>query len=124
PTRPQSLRGRRTTGRAASEVGASASTDRLVARAADRANQAPPAELLAQLRDVDVHGAGAAGERHSPDPVEQALAREHEAGVLREVREQVELLRGQLDRRAVDGDRAARALDGDVSEPHGLVRGA
>ena len=56
------------------------------------------AELAPQLRDVDVDGARAAGVGHPPDEVEQLLAREHDAGMLEEAREQVELLARQLDR--------------------------
>ena len=51
---------------------------------------------------MHVHGAGAAGIRHAPDEVEQALAREDDAGMLQEAGEEVELLARQLDHRARD----------------------
>ena len=51
-----------------------------------------------------------------PDPVEQLVARDDDAGVLEQVREQVELLAGQLDGLARDGDLARLRIDDDVAE--------
>src|SRR5262245_2083696 len=56
--------------------------DGLVAGAADLANQVGPAELAAQLSDVDVDGSRAAGVVVAPHPLEQQVAREHGAAVL------------------------------------------
>ena len=75
-----------------------------------------PAELPAQLRDVDVDGARAARVAHAPDAVEQLVARDDDAGVLEQVREQVELLAGQLDGLARDADLARLRVEGDVAD--------
>ena len=47
----------------------------------------------------------------APDAAHQLVAPEHAAGVPGEEREEVELLRGELDVGAVDHDTAARRLD-------------
>src|SRR4051812_48265064 len=75
------------------------SRNELVAGAAHRPDPLRVAELAPQLRDVHVHGAGAAGIRHAPDEIEQALAGEDDARVLEEAGEKVELLARQLDLR-------------------------
>jgi hypothetical protein len=51
---------------------------------------------------VHVDGACAAGIGHAPHEIEQALAGEHDAGMLEEACEQVELLRRELDLGAGD----------------------
>src|SRR5439155_25815760 len=91
----------------------------LVPGAADGADQPRPAELAAELPDVDVDRARAAGIREAPDPVEEAVAREDDSHRLDEVSEQVELLRGQLDRAVADRDLAPVDVDDDVAEPKG-----
>src|SRR5690348_2478497 len=58
------------------------------------------AELAPQLCDVHVDGARPAGIRHAPDEIEQALAREDDAGMLEKAGEEVELLARELDLRA------------------------
>ena len=85
-----------------------------------------PAELATELRDVDVDRARAARVAHPPDPVEQLVARDHDAGVLDQVGEQVELLAGQLDRRAGDRHLARLRIERDVAELEhlGARRGA
>src|SRR5581483_8162957 len=96
--------------------------EELVAGSSHGADRLGSAELAPELCDVDVDRARAAGVRHAPYEVEQPLPREHDAGMLEEAREQVELLRRQLDRVAVDGDVARVATEDD--RPHGeqLVR--
>src|SRR5918996_3139280 len=54
-------------------------------------------ELPPELTDVDVDGSRVAREGVAPDPLEQLVAGEHEAVVVEELPEQVELLRRQLD---------------------------
>src|SRR4051812_46479584 len=71
--------------------------DGLVPGAPHGADQLRRPELAAQLRDVDVHGARPARVGEAPHLVEQALARENDAGVLDERDEEIELLRRQLD---------------------------
>ena len=72
--------------------------------------------LRRSWRDVHVDGPRAAGVAHAPDAVEQPVAREHDAGVLEQAGEEVELLRRQLDRLAADGHLAAVDVDDDVAE--------
>src|ERR1700688_359549 len=79
-------------------------SEELVPGPAHGTNGLRVAELAAQLRDVDVHRPRAARVRHPPDEVEQPLAGEHDAGMLEEAREQVELLARQVDRGSVDRD--------------------
>src|SRR5262249_23990213 len=52
----------------------------------------------------------------APNAVEQLVAREERAGIPEEVREQVELLRGQLDGLAGDRDLVGLAVEDDVAE--------
>src|SRR5581483_8689676 len=101
-----------------------ASLDQLVAGAADGADALRVVELAPQLRDVHVHGAGAARVGHAPDEVEQPLAREHDPRVLEEAREQVELLARQLDRLAAHRHLARVAAEDDVPRREDDVLGA
>ena len=55
------------------------------------------AELLAQLRDVDLDRAGLAGRDEPPHGLEQLVAGDHLPGVAEQVLEQIELALGQLD---------------------------
>src|SRR6266576_1610311 len=55
------------------------------------------AELSSQLPNVDVHGAGVAGERVTPDPLEELVPREHEPTVIEQLPQQIELLGSELD---------------------------
>src|SRR3954451_21189692 len=68
-----------------------------VADAADGADRAVGAELAAQLRDVHVDGPAADGALVAPHLAEQLLPLEHATGAAHQMREQVELGRGQLD---------------------------
>ena len=67
------------------------------------------AELLAQLRDVDLDRARLAGRAEAPHRLQQLIARDHLAGVAQQVLEQVELALGELDLRAVDAHLAGAA---------------
>src|SRR5215470_7032075 len=69
----------------------------LVADPPDGDDRRRVAELAPQLPHVDVDRAGVAGERVAPDALEQLVARQHEAAVVEQLPEQVELLRGELD---------------------------
>src|SRR5919197_3154232 len=76
--------------------------DGLVPGAANGPDQLGLAELAAQLGDVDVDRASAPGVGHSPDLVEQLVAADHDARIFQQHRQQVELLRRQIDATAVD----------------------
>src|SRR5918997_3131807 len=65
----------------------------LVADAPHRRHGAALAELSAQLAHVHVHRARVAGERVSPDALEQLVARQDEPAMVEQLPEQVELLR-------------------------------
>src|SRR5207244_11883947 len=93
----------------------------LVPRAADGSDQLGPAELAPELRDVDVDRPRPAVVRHPPNAVEQLLAREHDPVVLDEPREEVELLRGQVDGLAPDLHLARVAPELDVADAEGLL---
>ena len=71
----------------------------------------PGAQLLPHLGDVDVDRSRATGELDPPDAVEQPLPGHHEAGVVEQEREQVELLARQLYRTAGDRNRPPAALE-------------
>src|SRR5215210_8519073 len=53
-------------------------------------------ELPSQLAYMNVHGPRITGERVAPDSLEQLVAREHEAAMVEQLPEQVELLRREL----------------------------
>src|ERR671922_2992536 len=90
--------------------------DGLVPGAANRADQLGLAELAPQLGDVDVDRSCAPGVRHAPDLVEQLVAADHDARVLEQHRQQVELLGRQLDGMPVDGDLTGVAVQDHVVE--------
>ena len=66
---------------------------------------------------MDVDRPRVAGERVAPDPLEQLVAREHEATVVEQLPEQVELLRRELDLRVADPRLAAAGVDDEVAVP-------
>src|SRR5262249_50093087 len=72
-------------------------------------------ELAAQLADVHVDGARVAGERVAPHPLEQLVAREHEAAVVEQLPEQVELLRRELYLLAVHARLAPAGVDFEIA---------
>src|SRR3990167_560311 len=85
----------------------------LVARTAHGEDQLRPhrvgLELVAQAVDVGGDGVFVAVVAVAPDGVEQLRAREHVARVRREVQQQVELQRGELDRLAAVAHQIGRA---------------
>src|SRR5262245_27814156 len=87
----------------------------LVAHAPDRDDRRRVPELAAQLADVNVHRAGVAGEGVAPDALEQLVAREHEAAVVEQLPEQVELLRRELDLLVADAHLAPPGVDRQVA---------
>src|SRR5579884_1132265 len=98
--------------------------DELVAGPAHRPDALGVSQLAPQLRDVHVDGARAAGIRHAPDEIEQALAREDDAGMLEEARQEVELLARELDRLACHRVLVGVAAQHDVARGEHLVLGA
>src|SRR5205823_5093771 len=95
--------------------------DGLVPGPAQRPDQIRAVELAAYLGDVHVDGAGAARVLLPPDALEQEVTRDDDARVGHEVREQVELLRGQVDGLARDGDVVRFAVEDDVAEGDGSL---
>ena len=87
----------------------------LVPDAPDGHDRRGVAELAAELADVDVDGARVAGEGVAPDALEQLVAREHEAAVVEQLPEQVELLRRELDLLLADAHLAAAGVDRQVA---------
>src|SRR5262245_3910032 len=83
----------------------------LVAGAPHGLDGAGVPELAAQLAHVDVDGAAVAEEGEAPDTLEQLLAGEHEAAVLDQRHQEVELLGRERDRLAGDEDLAPADLD-------------
>src|SRR5215218_3866394 len=105
-----------------SETGTSLRGGRRVARGADLVADAPDrddrrrvSQLAAELPHVDVHRAGIAGERVPPDALEQLVARQHEAAVVEQLPEQVELLRRELDLLVAHLALAAAGVDREVA---------
>lgn len=80
------------------------------------------AELAAHLRDVNVDRAGLAVEVVAPDALQQLFPRHHNAFVLGQSPEQVELLGAKRDRLAVDGGLAPLPVDSERSRTHDAVR--
>src|SRR5207245_2180718 len=95
----------------------------LVPRAADGSDQGRAAELAPELSDVDVDRSSPAVVGHAPDAVEGRLTGEHDAVALDEPREQVELLRGQLDGLPRDLHLARVAPELDVADLERLLGG-
>src|SRR6195952_5280884 len=85
----------------------------LVADTPDGHDRARLADLAPELAHVHVDRARVARECVPPDALEQLVAREHEAAVIEQLPEEVELLRRQLDRRALDGELAPACVDRD-----------
>src|SRR6266516_7940481 len=98
--------------------------DSLVSGSTNGVDQLGPAELAAELRDVHVDGPGSAGVGHPPDPIEQLVTADHYARILEQGREQVEFLRRQLDRLAVDRNLARVPVQNDVVQREHLFRAA
>jgi len=95
----------------------------LVADAPHRDDRSCLTELAAHLPDVDVDRARVAGERVAPDPLEELVAREHDAAVVEQLPEEVELLRGELHLDTVDGHFAASGIDDQVAVDDPLALG-
>src|SRR5262245_29952776 len=114
--RPRRLRAPTRRSRAAGASGASSCLEQPVAHAANGLDDVRPVELLAQLRNVNVDGAGSARKRDPPDFLEQPVARHDATCVPRELREELELERAQLDRGAVNRDGAAAKVDAQLAE--------
>src|SRR5581483_1695713 len=80
------------------------------------------AQLLADLGDVDVDGAGVAVPAVAPDAVEDLLAGQGPAPVLGQVAEQLELLAGHVDHGAVGRHLAAAEVDHGAADLDDLGR--
>jgi len=103
PARSGSVRG--------GERGA-AGRDQPVSDAADGLDGRPVvAQLLPQLRDMDIDGPRLAREVRPPDVLQEAIAGQDDPGVARERGKQVELARPQLEAALADRGLAAPAVD-------------
>src|SRR5437868_8038467 len=89
----------------------------LVAHAPHGDDRRRVAELAAELAHVYVDRARVAGERVSPDALEQLVAGEHEPAVVEQLPEQIELLRCELDLRLADLRLAPARVDDEVAVP-------
>src|SRR6185437_14028135 len=78
-------------------------------------------DLLAQAADVDGDGAGVTKVADVPDGVEELLPREDLARVSREEEQQLELLGGEIQRRAVALDTAQARVNGQRAEVDRIV---
>src|SRR5262245_11141065 len=72
-------------------------------------------ELPPELADVHVDGSGVARERVAPHALEQLVTREHEAAVVEELPQQVELLRCELDLLLSDANLAPAGVDHELA---------
>src|SRR5690349_340919 len=72
-------------------------------------------ELAPDLPDVNVDGPGVAGERVTPDPLQELVASQHDAAMVEKLPEQVELLRRQLDLLVADVDLAPAGINVQVA---------
>src|SRR6266571_1413327 len=80
-------------------------------------------DLLAQLPDIDTHGAAVA--EVAPDQLEEVITAEHLTRVLDEQREDRELLRRELNRAPVDDRLVRREVDLQPAKPmNRTLRGA
>ena len=81
----------------------------------NRDDELPPPrvglELLAERRDVDIHGARHRRRVVAPHLVKQLVAREHSAAVLDQMAQELEFEPGQLDRPAVARDLRPARVD-------------
>src|SRR5881275_2131610 len=89
-----------------------------VAEAADGGEQPRPVQLRAQLRQVDVEGAGDREVRVAPDLVHQLLPADRGAGAGGEHRQDLELLGGEADVVPRHEDAAGAEVDLDVLDAH------
>src|SRR5215218_10692244 len=80
------------------------------------------AELAPQLPHVHVHRTRVTREGVAPDALEQLVAREHEAAMVEELPEQVELLRRQLDLLVADLHLATSGVDAEIAVPESRAR--
>jgi hypothetical protein len=80
------------------------------------------AQLAAQARDVDVHGAAVADVVVAPHVGHQLLARVHLVGAQNEMGQQLELKVGEVEFPAVDASATCRAVSTWMPSP--AVRGA
>src|SRR5947209_9015713 len=87
----------------------------LVADAPDRDDGTGIADLAAQLAHVHIDGSRVAREGVAPDLLEQLIPGQHQAPVLEEGPEQVELLGRELHLLAVDRQLTAAGVDLDVA---------
>src|SRR6266536_1069390 len=90
----------------------------LVAHTPYGGNRAVVAELAPELAHVNVHCAGVAREGVAPHPLEQLVAREHEAAVVEQLPQEVELLGGELDVVARHRHLAAAGVDAQLAVLH------
>src|SRR6476646_10581878 len=94
-----------------------ASELRRIARRSEEVAKSPDglddvdAELLANAPDEDFDGVGITIEVLVVEMLDQLAARHHAAGMVHEIREQTILVRGELDRVAVDGDAAGASVE-------------
>src|SRR6476660_5172567 len=83
----------------------------LVPDAPDGGNRALVTELAAKLAHVHVHRARIPRKRVTPDALKQLIAGQHQAAVVEQLPQQVELLGGQLHLVAADRDLAPSGVD-------------
>jgi hypothetical protein len=81
------------------------------------------AEFFAEVADGDAEVLGLGGGVGAPDGVEQLAVAEDLAGTVGHVEEQVELLGGEVDVGAADGDAVVGDVDGEVADVDGLGGG-
>src|SRR6476660_3105508 len=94
----------------------------LVPDAPDGGNRALVTELAAELAHVHVHCARVPRKRVTPDALEQLIACQHQAAVVEQLPQQVELLGGELHLVAADRDLAAPGVDLDGAMLHHRLR--
>src|SRR3954454_4244375 len=90
----------------------------LVPDAPDGGNRARIAELATQLSHMNVDRPRVARERVSPPPLEQLVSCQHEAPVVEQLPQQVELLRGELNVLAGNGHLTRARVDLEVTVLH------
>src|SRR6476469_8219992 len=90
----------------------------LVPDAPDGGDRALVAELAAKLADVHVDRSRIARERVAPHPLQQLVTRQHQAAVVEQLPQQVELLGRQLYLLAADRHLATAGVDPDGAVLH------
>src|SRR6202142_4573516 len=119
-SRPRNVRGT-TLIRERTLIGWAWSAGRLqdVADAADGVDErsATRVDLLAQVADVELDHVGLAAEVVVPHPVEDLRLRQHPPGVAHHEPQQLELGRGEVDKRAGAADPASVLFHGQVAPP-------